>query len=280
MPDESLVAPAGCAGIERPWFGRAAIKPWEYRVTVAIPHLETPETLPVLLDLLALQSTRPYVLIIDTGSCRATCDIIEALRSPTVEIHYVRAHGYAHSSAPVTVAMDVAFALCRTKYLFCTHTDVFPRRRDLLESLLLLCGPEQPAVGYEMSPRENTQAWRNVLSHTCSMLYMPVMRMIGASWSMERYWESGKAAPQGPGFPDTEQPLDLCLRRAGIYPYIIGHDVNHARFVDANIDHARSVTGLRLYNARSEMHATAEAALEESLTEGIGRARQWRQKPR
>src|ERR1700730_6055472 len=194
---DNRIAPLECVVNERPWFGSAQIKPWEYRVTVVIPHLETPECLPHILELYRLQTCKPYILIIDTGSSRGVCDVIESMRSDTVEIHYIRAHGYAHSSAPVTVAMDVAFALCRTKYLFCTHSDVFPRRKDLLEYLLTLCNPEQPAVGYEMSPRENTQGWRNVLSHTCSMLYMPAMRAIGATWSFERYWESGKAVHQG-----------------------------------------------------------------------------------
>lgn len=277
---DNRIAPLDCIGNERPWMGVAPIKPWEYRVTAVIPHLETPECLPLLLELLALQTVKPYVLIIDTGSSRDTLDLLEALRSPTVEIHYIRAHGYAHSSAPVTVAMDVAFALCRTKYLFCTHSDVFPRRRDLMEYLLTLCNPEQPAVGYEMSPRENTQGWRNVLSHTCSMLYMPVMRAIGATWSFERYWESGKAAPQGAGYPDTEQPFDLCLRRAGVFPYIIGHDVNIHRFVDANIDHTRSLTGLRLYNTKSGLHADCEEATKAALTEAGFRVREWKGKKR
>jgi hypothetical protein len=276
----AAVAPLSCCERERPWEGAAARKPWDHQVTAAIPHLETPETLPVLLELLALQTVRPYVLLIDTGSSAATVRRLEALRRPDVEVHYLRGHGYRHSSAPVTTAMDVAFALCRTAHLFATHSDVFPRRRDLLEWLLGLCRDDQPVVGYEMSPRPETQGWRNVVSHTCTMLHMPTMRRIGATWSFERYWESGEAPPQQHGFPDTEQPLNRCLRRAGIYPHLIGHDANHARYVDRNIDHVRSLSGLNLYDADGEAHRRCRWNLDRALEEARARLNAWRQASR
>ena len=144
--------------------------------------------------------------------------------------------------------MDTAFALCRSEYLFCTHTDVFPRRRDLLEWLISLCRPDQPVVGYEMSPRPPTQRWRNVVSHTCTLLHMPTMRKQGISWSFERYWESGQAQPQQHGYPDTEQPFDRCLRAAGIYPYLIGHEPNDY-YRDDNIEHVRRLDGTQKTDA-------------------------------
>jgi hypothetical protein len=260
---------------------RAAVRaPWDYQVTAAIPHLDTPETLPLLLGLLALQTVRPYVLLLDTGSCPATLTYLESLRGRGVEIHYLRAHGYRHTSAPVTTALDVAHALCRTEYLFHTHSDVFPRRRDLLEWLLGLCRADQPVVGYEMSPRPDTNEWRNVVSHTCTLLHMPTIRRAGATWSMERYWESGEAAPQQDGYPDTEQPFDRCLRRAGIYPYLIGHDANYARYTDANIDHVRSLTGLRLHHRDTEHHRTAEANLLSACREARARITAWKEEAR
>jgi hypothetical protein len=274
------VAPLACRGRERPWEGAAVRKPWDYQVTAAIPHLETPETLPVLLELLALQTVRPYVLVIDTGSSPAAVRALERLRRPDVEVHYLRAHGYRHSSAPVTTAMDVAFALCRTPHLFCTHSDVFPRRRDLLEWLLGLCRDDQPVVGYEMSPRPGTDGWRNVVSHTCTMLHMPTMRRVGATWSFERYWESGEAEPPRDGYPDTEQPLDRCLRRARIYPHLIGHDANQARYVDGNIDHVRSLSGLNLYEADGEQHRRCRWNLDRALGEARTRLRVWRKEAR
>jgi len=176
----------------------------------------------------------------------------------------------------VTTALDTAHALCRTEYLFHTHSDVFPRRRDLMEWLLGLTNADQPVVGYEMSPRPDTNGWRNVVSHTCTMLHMPTIRRIGATWSFERYWESGDAKPQGCGYPDTEQPFDRCLRKAGVYPYLIGHDANRVRFVDKNIDHVRSLSGLRQHNHDSELHRQCETNLARALKEAKARAETWR----
>ena len=131
-----------------------------------------------------------------------------------------------------------------------------------------------------MSPRPETQRWRNVVSHTCSMLHMPTMRRLGVTWSFERYWESGEAAPQQHGYPDTEQPFDRCLRRAGVFPYLIGHDVNHARSVDANIDHVRSLSGLELYNRHGELHRACRTNLAAALREAKSRAAAWRKEAR
>jgi hypothetical protein len=252
-------------------------KPWDYQVTLAVPHRETPETLPVLLELYRLQTVRPYVLIIDAGSPWRVARELEKLRGPGVEVHYVRAHAYRHPSAAVTTALDLAHALCRTPYLLHTHTDVFPRRRDLVEWLLTLCRADQPVVGYEMSPRPGVQGWRNVVSHTCTLLHMPTIRRIGATWSFERYWEATAGrVRQAPGYPDTEQPFDRCLRRAGVFPYLIGHDANRERYADENIDHVRSLTGLRRNFRGTPVHLAAERCLASALREARERIAAWR----
>lgn len=251
--------------------------PWDYPVAVALPHLETPETLPVLLELLHLQTVRPYVLLLDTGSSPRTVRQLEALRRSWCEVHYIRARAYRHTSAPVTTALDVGMALCRSEYLFLTHTDVFPMRQNLLEWLLSLCGPDQPVVGYEMSPRPGTNRWRNVVSHTCTMLHMSTMRKHGISWSFERYWESGEAESQRHGYPDTEQPFDRCLRQAGIYPYLIGHEPNDY-YKDSNIEHVRSWTGLKMSCPRDQRTIKRYSQLHWALRAAKERINQWRQK--
>jgi hypothetical protein len=254
-----------------------ARRPWDYPVAVALPHYETPETLPVLLELLQLQTVRPYILLLDTGSSPQTVRVLEKLRRPTIEVHYLRPHGFRHTSAPVTTAMDAAFALCRQQYLFCTHTDVFPRRRDLLEWLLSLCRADQPVVGYEMSPRSwASNRWRNVVSHGCTMLHMPTMRQHGIAWSFERYWESGQAEPQQNGYPDTEQPFDRCLRKAGIYPYLIGHEPNDY-YKDENIEHVRSWTGLKRLMPNDPRTAQRYSQLHWALFAARQRIQQWKQ---
>src|SRR5439155_11220887 len=97
----------------------------DYRITAVIPHLETPEPLRACVELLRLQTERPYILVIDTGSSESVKAGLEAMRAEDLEVHTVSAHGYLHSSEAVGVAQDLAFALCRSEYLFCTHSDCF-----------------------------------------------------------------------------------------------------------------------------------------------------------
>ncbi len=45
------------------------LKPWqEHRLTVCIPHLDTPELLAATVRLWQLQWTTPFILVLDTGS--------------------------------------------------------------------------------------------------------------------------------------------------------------------------------------------------------------------
>lgn len=252
-------------------------KPWDYRVCVCLPHWNTPEALPVVLELLRGQSVPPYILLIDNGSSKENRDRVEQFRREDTEVHLLQGHAFRHSSAPVTTALDVSFALCRSEYLFLTHTDVFPMRRNLLEWLLSLCNNDNPVVGYEQSPREGTNDWRNVVSHTCTMLHMPTMRRHGISWSFERYWESGEAPVQRHGYPDTEQPFDRCLRRVGIYPYIIGHEPNDY-YRDENIEHVRSYTGLKHCIPGDERIGKRYSQLFWAMQRGRERIEQWRQR--
>jgi len=231
--------------------------------------------LPEIIQLLRLQTEPPYIMIIDTGSPRDCHDALERLRATDVEIHYIRGHGYQHPSSPVCAAMDLGFALCRTPFLFCTHNDVFPRRRDLLERFMHACGPRHPVVGYEMSPREGS-GWKGVVSHTATMVHMPTIRTIGPTWSLESYWDAiGYRPRQKNGWPDTEQPFDLCLKRAGIKPRIIGPEKNYLRHVDHNIDHARSSTGLKMHPVK-DLAAKAERVMAKALAEARQRIKEWK----
>src|SRR6185437_552461 len=126
-----------------------------------VPHLDTLEPLQVVIETLRAQTERPYIMVIDTGSPPDVCAQLERLRSDDLEIHYLRGHGYIHSSCPVSVAMDLSFALCRSEYLYATHSDVFLKRPDYIAWLLAQCGPDLPVIGYEMSDRSwATDQWR------------------------------------------------------------------------------------------------------------------------
>ena len=144
-----LIAPCGHVNA---WEGAIAKKPSEYNITAVVPHLNTPEILGTCVQLLNLQTEKPYILIVDTGSSDETCAIIESLRAENVEIHYIKSHSWRHPSEPVSAAQDLALILCKTKYMFCTHADCFLKKQTLLSEWLDLMS-KYSVVGYRISPR-------------------------------------------------------------------------------------------------------------------------------
>lgn len=274
------VAPLGTADAHHV-LGRAEKKPWEYALTAAIPHIGAIEPLRMAIRLLRLQTARPYIFIIDTGSSPADCMKLEAMRADDLEVHYVRGHAYRHSSEPVCVALDLAQALCRTKHLFHTHSDVFLRRRDFLGNMVRICNANTPAVGYRMSPRDwpmddgrVTEDWKWMVGHTALTLYMPSIHRAGATWSYQRTnCQFGYPWQAGAGWPDTENGFNHCLREAGITPVFIGHDQNFKRMTDENIDHIRSHSGTMIYAKDRHEEAARNMAL--AIVEAEFRAREW-----
>lgn len=255
------------------FWGCSKPRPWQYRITAAIPHWESVDTLPVIISLLRLQTERPYILIVDTGSSDAAREALELMRAKDVEIHYLRSHGWLHPSEPVSAAMDTAMSLCRSDYLFATHGDVFPRRRDLLANLM---GHNTAAIGYEMSDRSHVTAqWKGMVSHTCTLLHMPTMRRIGATWSVQRAGEMMELPLESIGWPDTETGLNLIFREHGIEPMLIGTEENDQRHVDDNIDHVRSLSSARIYSSEAENDKRA-GWLRSALAEAQERITAWR----
>jgi hypothetical protein len=248
-PDNfALIAPKNSG-----WQGTIEKKPWHYRVTAAIPHLDTIEPLRVCIECLRSQTERPYIMVIDTGSSRQVRDELEAMRAEDVEISFIARHAYRHASEPVTSALDVAQAICTTEFIFHTHSDCFLRRHNFLEYLTNTCSARNPVVGYRMSPRDwATDRWEWMVSHTTTMLHMPTMNRIGAQWSMRRMHEEYgypyELESKCGGWPDTETGFNHILRDNGIAPLFIGFDRNHQREVDHNRDHVRSYAGSSIYS--------------------------------
>lgn len=264
---------------ERPWEGSCRKKPWRYLVTAAIPVMDTPDTLGVVIDILRLQSERPYVVVIDTGSLPEQFSQIERFRAEDVEIHSLRLNGVQHPSDFPAMAMDVAFTVCRTPYLFATHADCFLRKRSLLEELVQLCRERSPVVGYELSPRQHKD-WKGMFGHTCTMFDMAVMDQIGAGWSMRRlarlFGVTDHAPdPRRPSWPDTELLLNYLVRERGIRPHLIGGEENSLRTRDDNIDHCRSLTSGLLYNPAH--YAQARSWAREAMAEARQRIVEWQQ---
>lgn len=235
-----------------PWQGWCDRKPWDYEVTAVIPCINTPETLPVCIELLRLQTTRPFIMIIDTGSIEENLKEIESIRADDVELHILRLNGVRHPSDYPAMAMDMAFSLCRTEYLFATHADCFLRKKTLLREFIDLCKEKSPAVGYELSPRAH-EDWKGMLSHTASMYHVPTMDKIGFGWSLRRLCNrygivDYKPDPNKPNWPDTEILGNYIMRENNITPFLVGPEGNQCRTLDENIDHFRSYGAAKMYS--------------------------------
>lgn len=276
------LAPLRNRGVnDSPWRGSCKKKPWEYRVTAVVPVIDTHESLSICVDILRLQTERPYIIVVDTGSKSGELEKILDMHSEDLEVHCIRHNGTLHPSDPVCMAMDAAQSLCRTEYMFATHSDAFLMRRDFLEWMLGMCGEEEeglaPVVGYEISPRSHDD-WRGMISHTATMYHIPTMDRIGFGWSMRRLAarcgiESQEPHPERPNWPDTEVLGNMILRENGIKTKIIGSEKNFARNTDENIDHARSITLGVLY--AHEYLKVAEPWFEQAKEDARARIARW-----
>lgn len=278
MEENFCIAPVrNTKTIDAPWEGICKKKPWQYNVTAAIPVLDTFECLEICVKLLQLQTEKPYILIIDTGSCEEELEKINSLRSENVEVHSLRLNGTQHPSDFPAMAMDVAFTLCRTEYLFATHADCFLRRKDLLAELLNIVKTETPVAGYEISPRAHSD-WKGMVSHTATMFNISAMDKIGFGWSLRRLaniygLKDYKPNPMRPSFPDTEILGNYILRYYKITPRLIGSELNFCRHTDDNIDHCRSITSGKLYSP--PYFAEASKWMADAKEEALQRIKEW-----
>lgn len=290
-PDHSpdtfrLVAPLGTSDQGARWEGRLRKRPWHFKVTCVLPHLNTPDLLGPCLDLLRLQTERPYIILVDTGSPFDVCDRLETMRSDDLEVHYLRGNGYTHSSEPVSAALDAGFGRVNTGLIFLTHVDCFMMRRDVISWLAGQCSAACPVVGWQMSDRSwATELWKGMVSHTCTMLHAATVRGCGATWHMQRGRDMlGLGLNfQANGWPDTECAFNLALQEAGVPVKLLGPESNYRRQVGkadgdqrAWWDHARSTTGLRAYDPGSSLHKQAENYAARAVAEAKERAARWR----
>lgn len=267
------------ARTERPWEGECPVKPWDYQVTAVVPCRDTTETLSTCLQLLRLQTVRPYLLVIDTGSGDAEAGRLRSFQAEDCEVHFLRPNAVRHPSDPPAMAMDLAFAVCQTEYLFATHSDCFLRRRDFLEDLIVrMAQAGSPVAGYEISPRAH-QDWRGMVSHTATMFHMPAMYRIGAGWGLRRLAtlfgvEDHSPCPSRPGWPDTEILINYLLRHNKLKPVLVGSEQNFTRTLDENIDHFRSYTSSKMYNP--DYFREAEGWFRRALADAEGRIEAWK----
>jgi len=221
------------------------MRPWDYQVCAAIPVFGSPEAVKVCIDTLRCQTERPCIVLVDTGSNSDDFAEIEAMRADDCEVHAIRTRATIHPHDNVASAMDLAFSLCRSPFLFATHADCFLKRRELLAEMVELCKSKSPIVGYGMSPR-NFPAHRWMVSHVCTMFDMKVMDRINAGWCQRRLVVQegdGKTRVHEPirgGWPDTDLFWNYQAKAAGITPYRIGREPRaDTSFEDHNIEHSR-----------------------------------------
>lgn len=267
---------------DSPWEGNCKKKPWEYQITAVVPVIDTFDSLEICVEILRLQTIKPYILVIDTGSTEDNLKKIMSMHDEDLEVHSLRVNGTLHPSDVVCMAMDLAQSLCRTEYMFATHSDVFLRKQNFLEMLLSICGEEEkekiPVVGYEMSPRQHDD-WKGMISHTASMYHLPTLDRIGFGWSMRRlvslYGLKNQApSPERPNWPDTEILGNILLRQNDIKTKIIGTEQNFKRNKDEYIDHCRSISLGLLYSP--SYYEVAKEWYEEAKMEAKQRIGDWK----
>lgn len=276
---EFVVPQQGAQYADKSWEGRGPRKPWQYPVQLVIPHLGWVEPLKIALELWQRQTIRPYICIIDTGSEWNYMQELESLRAENVEIHYVRGHGYRHASEPVAVAMDVAAARCSQTYQFHTHSDVFPMRRDLIESFVAETSAECPVAGYQISDRSHVSGamkllWKGMVGHTATCIHFPTIRDLGITWSLDRgFSEFPGINRDNPSDTDTEIPFNMHLRSLGINPKLLGSDANWVRDTNNDFDHCRSFTSSALYSRNHFKKARGWIA--EAMLDAAERVKEW-----
>ena len=264
---------------ENAWEGVSETKPWQYAVQLVIPHLGWVDPLRVALDLWQRQTIKPYVCIVDTGSEWKYLETLESLRSENVEVHYLRAHGYRHPSEPVSVAIDFASSRCQQTYQFQTHGDVFPMRRDLIESFVAVTNKEQPVAGYEISGRSHVPGamkilWPGMVGHTATCIHFPTIRDLGITWSLDRGFSQFSGINREERTDtDTEIPFNMHLRAVGITPVILGKDKNWVRDKNEDFDHCRSFTSSALYSAGH--FSQASEWIRQAMEDANQRAKEW-----
>ena len=270
------IIPVRGAPLPMSWEGLCVRKPWDYEVTAVVPCVDLVDELEVCVELLRLQTNRPYIVVVDTGSEWHHAQRIERLRAADLEVHQIRSNGVQHPSQLVSVAMDLAFSLCVTPYLFATHQDCFLRNRNFLKRFVGEMRDGLSVYGYSVTERWHSKWRQDAFGHTATMFDMAQMRRIGAGWSMIRLADTRGYSrfPEAGSWPDTETLINEQVREAGLKVKLICGEKNYERFVDEHVDHCRSLPGAMLYS--QELFAKQRIACDLAMNEARARIKLWK----
>lgn len=273
----ALPGMACCSGGDCPKYAAflPSQSPWDYPVSICIPHLDTPQPIELAVSLWRLQTIKPYFLIVDTGSTPENLARVQALRGPDCEVLSLPCGEFRHPSCIVSLALDLAHGRCQTPYLFQTHTDVFPVARNLLEWMRGQTSEATPVVGWRMSPR-TTGPWAECVSHTATMVHTQTWRTRRLAWNLDMYLDTHPdEAHLFGGWPDTESGLWWTMMREGMRPKFVGDDLNHERLKNEWFDHSRSYTCIRRHGADGPQSTRAERDMCAAETEARARLKEW-----
>ena len=297
---EEITSEAGQAPVEKtgkrlhPWVphsGESRPARWrgddvpEFDVTVGIPWCNTPREVMASAQLcLAQEGVRALVVLVDCGSDVKDHETVEAWvnEQPDVEMHTLRALSVKHPSDFPAIAMDLVTSRCQTAWLFCTHADVYLKRRDVIAEFIAISRDSgSPAVGYRISPRPY-DGWEKQISHTATLLEMETMLRLGMTWSQRRVALLAGFPDHSPeltrrNWPDTEIGLNECLAANGIKPVIVDYldpiEINREVNEDHRLIHARSLTSAKL--SRNPHYSKMSPINEVALSEAHDRLDEW-----
>ena len=269
------------------WHGTIAKKPWEYKVTAVIPHLDTSELLDTNIALLRLQTERPFIVIVDTGSSARHMGVLDELErcNEDIEVHRLRFKSVVHPSDPVAVAMDLAFSACRTEWIYATHADCFLKNQHFIENTLEKMRVRDFSVaGYRITERKgvDTSKW---VGHTATFFNTKFCDEHNLAWSQRKLCnltgEDHAGDQKTSSYPDTEflinVQLDVIakdLKRPN--RWIIGTEENYITTDDEDICHVRSYASSKLYSP--EHFKKASKSMERAMTEAYKRIKKWSDK--
>jgi len=258
------------------WEGVADRKPWQHQITAVIPCFNHYHETVSVVALLRLQTVKPYIILVDTGSTPHQYASLRSLAAPDLELHAIRSNGTPHPCSLIASALDLGFSLAETPYVFTTHQDCFLVARDFLEYLqTTIVGHD--AVGYQLSPRPGTR-WREHLGHTATLWDLNSWDRIGATWTLRRcrhlLHRSHHHQHHSPDPAiDTEASVNAAYLNAGAKIAFVGTEQNYERTLDANIDHCRSLVCSSLYSPPH--HERAHAWATDAMRLAQRRIRDW-----
>lgn len=275
------------AGGWQAWRGISNPKPWQYEVTAIIPVINPDDTLPLVIELLRLQTERPYILLIDTGSPESSRPFLESLRASDVEVHYIRKHGNVHLAECVSQACDLGAALALTRFTFFTHADCFLRKRTALAEAKALAA-RHIVAGHQITERAYDN-WDKEFGHTFVIVDQDEIDRRGITWKMRRGAITPGVLPDGvcdysaellmeldpplEHWIDTERSFNRLLMAAGIPGYFTGGEKNWQRNTDEWIDHVRSIPGSKMYG--EDYYKQASEWLPAAIAEARERIAAW-----